>query len=52
MTMCGVHLCPDLVLLEKKAAADIRTMLRTMLADSDRRQALIQELIQSNTQLK
>ncbi|XP_048090894.1 centrosomal protein of 70 kDa isoform X1 [Alosa alosa] len=42
----------DLVLLEKKAAGDIRTMLRTMLADSDRRQALIQELIQSNSQLK
>ncbi|XP_031414306.1 centrosomal protein of 70 kDa isoform X2 [Clupea harengus] len=42
----------DLVLLEKKAAADIRAMLRTMLADSDRRQALIQELIQSNTLLK
>ncbi|XP_062384204.1 centrosomal protein of 70 kDa isoform X2 [Sardina pilchardus] len=42
----------DLVLLEKKAAGDIRTMLRTMLTDSDRRQALIQELIQSNSQLK
>lgn len=42
----------DLVLLEKRTAADIRAMLRTMLADSDRRQALIQELIQSNTQLK
>ncbi|XP_063067772.1 centrosomal protein of 70 kDa [Engraulis encrasicolus] len=42
----------DLVLLEKTAAADLRAMLRTMLSDSDRRQALIQELIQSNTQLK
>ncbi|XP_024281543.1 centrosomal protein of 70 kDa isoform X1 [Oncorhynchus tshawytscha] len=42
----------DLVLLEKKSACDIRTMLRTMLTDSDRRQTLIQELIQSNNQLK
>uniref|UniRef100_A0A8C7KRG0 Centrosomal protein of 70 kDa n=1 Tax=Oncorhynchus kisutch TaxID=8019 RepID=A0A8C7KRG0_ONCKI len=42
----------DLVLLEKKSACDIRTMLWTMLTDSDRRQTLIQELIQSNNQLK
>ncbi|XP_041734585.2 centrosomal protein of 70 kDa isoform X1 [Coregonus clupeaformis] len=42
----------DLVLLEKKSACDIRTMLRTMLTDSERRQTLIQELIQSNNQLK
>uniref|UniRef100_A0A8C7RIH7 Centrosomal protein of 70 kDa n=1 Tax=Oncorhynchus mykiss TaxID=8022 RepID=A0A8C7RIH7_ONCMY len=42
----------DLVLLEKKSACDIRTMLRTMLTDSDRRQTLIQELIQSKNQLK
>uniref|UniRef100_A0AAY4AV75 Centrosomal protein of 70 kDa n=1 Tax=Denticeps clupeoides TaxID=299321 RepID=A0AAY4AV75_9TELE len=42
----------DLVLLEKKAACDIRAMLKTMLTDSDRRQALIQELIQSSSQLK
>ncbi|XP_046907318.1 centrosomal protein of 70 kDa [Hypomesus transpacificus] len=42
----------DLVLLEKRSAGDIRTMLRTMLTDSERRQALIQELIQSNSQLK
>uniref|UniRef100_A0A8C7LNG5 Centrosomal protein of 70 kDa n=1 Tax=Oncorhynchus kisutch TaxID=8019 RepID=A0A8C7LNG5_ONCKI len=42
----------DLVLLEKKSACDIRTMLRAMLTDSERRQALIQELIESNNQLK
>ncbi|XP_067094448.1 centrosomal protein of 70 kDa [Osmerus mordax] len=42
----------DLVLLEKSSAGDVRTMLRTMLTDSERRQALIQELIQSNNQLK
>ncbi|KAL1021828.1 hypothetical protein UPYG_G00018570 [Umbra pygmaea] len=42
----------DLVLLEKKSACDLRTMLRTMLMDSERRQTLIQELIQSNNQLK
>uniref|UniRef100_UPI003AAD46F8 centrosomal protein of 70 kDa isoform X1 n=1 Tax=Centroberyx gerrardi TaxID=166262 RepID=UPI003AAD46F8 len=42
----------DLVLLDKKSASEIRTTLRTMLADSERRQALIQELIQSNNQLK
>ncbi|KAJ8350475.1 hypothetical protein SKAU_G00256050 [Synaphobranchus kaupii] len=42
----------DLVLLEKKAATEIRLMLKTMVTDSERRQALIQELIQSNGQLK
>ncbi|KAM3857247.1 centrosomal protein of 70 kDa [Diretmus argenteus] len=42
----------DLVLLDKKSAGEIRTTLRTMLTDSERRQALIQELIQSNHQLK
>ncbi|KAJ8255898.1 hypothetical protein COCON_G00197620 [Conger conger] len=42
----------DLVLLEKKAASEIRQMLKTMVTDSERRQALIQELIQSNGQLK
>ncbi|KAM9333963.1 centrosomal protein of 70 kDa isoform 2-T2 [Symphorus nematophorus] len=42
----------DLVLLDKKSAGDIRTTLRTMLTDSERRQALIQELIKSNNQLK
>uniref|UniRef100_A0AAZ3S8K6 Centrosomal protein of 70 kDa n=1 Tax=Oncorhynchus tshawytscha TaxID=74940 RepID=A0AAZ3S8K6_ONCTS len=42
----------DLVLLEKKSACDIRTMLRAMLTDSERRQTLIQELIESNNQLK
>ncbi|XP_075873578.1 centrosomal protein of 70 kDa isoform X2 [Nelusetta ayraudi] len=43
---------PDLVLLDKKSAVEMRTTLRTMLADSERRQALIQELIKSNNQLK
>ncbi|XP_036417932.1 centrosomal protein of 70 kDa [Colossoma macropomum] len=42
----------DLVLLERTSAAEMRNMLKTMLADSERRQALIQELIQSNSQLK
>uniref|UniRef100_A0A3Q3VYA1 Centrosomal protein of 70 kDa n=1 Tax=Mola mola TaxID=94237 RepID=A0A3Q3VYA1_MOLML len=42
----------DLVLLDKKSAGEIRTTLRTMLTDSDRRQTLIQELIKSNNQLK
>ncbi|KAL6462024.1 hypothetical protein MHYP_G00301690 [Metynnis hypsauchen] len=42
----------DLVLLERMSAAEMRNMLKTMLADSERRQALIQELIQSNSQLK
>ncbi|XP_072527787.1 centrosomal protein of 70 kDa [Salminus brasiliensis] len=42
----------DLVLLERTSAAEMRNMLKTMLTDSERRQALIQELIQSNSQLK
>ncbi|KAA0712066.1 Centrosomal protein of 70 kDa [Triplophysa tibetana] len=42
----------ELILLERKSAADIRLMLKTMLSDSERRQGLIQELIQSNSQLK
>ncbi|KAL7834084.1 hypothetical protein AOLI_G00290440 [Acnodon oligacanthus] len=42
----------DLALLERTSAAEMRNMLKTMLADSERRQALIQELIQSNSQLK
>ncbi|XP_036807321.1 centrosomal protein of 70 kDa-like [Oncorhynchus mykiss] len=53
----------DLVLLEKMSACDIRTMLRAMLTDreetccgrclqTERRQTLIQELIESNNQLK
>lgn len=45
-------LLSDLVLLDKKSAAEIRMTLKTMLTDSERRQALIQELIKSNTQLK
>lgn len=42
----------DLVLLDKKSAAELRTTLRVMLTDSERRQALIQELVMSNNQLK
>ncbi|XDV22650.1 hypothetical protein PO909_027500 [Leuciscus waleckii] len=42
----------DLVLLERKSASNFRMMLKTMLSDSERRQGLIQELIQSNSQLK
>ncbi|XP_049425892.1 centrosomal protein of 70 kDa isoform X2 [Epinephelus fuscoguttatus] len=42
----------DLILLDKKSASEIRMSLRTMLTDSERRQALIQELIKSNSQLK
>ncbi|KAM9821205.1 centrosomal protein of 70 kDa [Neosynchiropus ocellatus] len=42
----------DLVLLDKKAAGEIRTTLRMMLSDSERRQALIQELIKNNNQFK
>ncbi|XP_041822220.1 centrosomal protein of 70 kDa isoform X2 [Chelmon rostratus] len=42
----------DLVLLDKKSAGEIRMTLKTMLTDSERRQALIQELIKSNNQLK
>ncbi|KAG9261118.1 centrosomal protein of 70 kDa isoform X1 [Astyanax mexicanus] len=42
----------DLVLLERTSSAEMRNMLKTMLTDSERRQALIQELIQSNSQLK
>uniref|UniRef100_A0AAZ1XG08 Centrosomal protein of 70 kDa n=1 Tax=Oreochromis aureus TaxID=47969 RepID=A0AAZ1XG08_OREAU len=42
----------DLVLLDKKSAAELRTTLRMMLTDSERRQALIQELVMSNNQLK
>ncbi|XP_030006478.1 centrosomal protein of 70 kDa isoform X2 [Sphaeramia orbicularis] len=42
----------DLVLLDKKSASEIRATLRIMLTDSERRQALIQELIKSNGQLK
>ncbi|XP_043079145.1 centrosomal protein of 70 kDa isoform X3 [Puntigrus tetrazona] len=42
----------ELVLLERKSASEVRLMLKTMLSDSERRQGLIQELIQSNSQLK
>lgn len=42
----------DLVLLDKKSAAEMRTTFKTMLTDSERRQALIQELIKTNNHLK
>ncbi|KAK1876525.1 Centrosomal protein of 70 kDa [Dissostichus eleginoides] len=42
----------DLILLDKKSAGEMRMTMRTMLTDSDRRQALIQELIKSNNELK
>ncbi|CAL8308942.1 unnamed protein product [Merluccius merluccius] len=43
---------PDLVLLDKRAAAGLRAAVQTMLGDSERRQSLIQELIQANALLK
>ncbi|KAM9493351.1 centrosomal protein of 70 kDa isoform 2-T2 [Clarias gariepinus] len=42
----------DLVLLERTSSSELRATLKTMLTDSERRQALIQELIQSNKKLK
>uniref|UniRef100_A0A8C9YG91 Centrosomal protein of 70 kDa n=1 Tax=Sander lucioperca TaxID=283035 RepID=A0A8C9YG91_SANLU len=42
----------DLILLDRKSAGEIRRTLKTMLTDSERRQALIQELVKSNNQLK
>ncbi|XP_037333732.2 centrosomal protein of 70 kDa isoform X1 [Pungitius pungitius] len=42
----------DLIVLDKKSAGEIRMSLKTMLTDSERRQALIQELIKCNNQLK
>ncbi|XP_014910752.1 centrosomal protein of 70 kDa isoform X2 [Poecilia latipinna] len=42
----------DLVLLDKKSANELRMTLRMMLMDSERRQALIQELVKSNNKLK
>ncbi|KAK3528307.1 hypothetical protein QTP86_030862, partial [Hemibagrus guttatus] len=42
----------DLVLLERTSSSELRITLKTMLMDSERRQALIQELIQSNSKLK
>ncbi|XP_068563160.1 centrosomal protein of 70 kDa-like isoform X2 [Cebidichthys violaceus] len=42
----------DLTVLDKKSSGEIRTTVRTMLTDSERRQALIQELIKSNNTLK
>ncbi|KAM4537592.1 centrosomal protein of 70 kDa isoform 2-T2 [Fundulus diaphanus] len=42
----------DLVLLDKTSASELRMTLRVMLTDSERRQALVQELVRSNNQLK
>ncbi|MGH0188563.1 UNVERIFIED_CONTAM: hypothetical protein FKN15_030684 [Acipenser sinensis] len=42
----------DVVLLDKKSAAEIKLILKSLVKDTERRQALIQELIQSNNQLK
>uniref|UniRef100_A0A8C6S6K1 Centrosomal protein of 70 kDa n=1 Tax=Neogobius melanostomus TaxID=47308 RepID=A0A8C6S6K1_9GOBI len=42
----------ELVLLDKRTAADVRATLKVMLTDSERRQQLIQELIRTNNQLK
>uniref|UniRef100_A0A146Y8Y7 Centrosomal protein of 70 kDa n=1 Tax=Fundulus heteroclitus TaxID=8078 RepID=A0A146Y8Y7_FUNHE len=42
----------DLVLLDKTSASELRATLRAMLTDSERRQALVQELVRSNNQLK
>lgn len=42
----------DLILLDKKSAAEIRMTLKTMLMDSERRQTLIQEIIKTNNHLK
>ena len=47
-----VHVSLDLILLDKKSAGEIRRTLKMMLTDSERRQALIQELVKSNNQLK
>uniref|UniRef100_H3AYK2 Centrosomal protein of 70 kDa n=1 Tax=Latimeria chalumnae TaxID=7897 RepID=H3AYK2_LATCH len=40
------------VLLDKELQVEIRHLLKTLMKDTERRQALIQELIQSNNQLK
>ncbi|XP_032361802.1 centrosomal protein of 70 kDa isoform X2 [Etheostoma spectabile] len=42
----------DLILLDRKSASEIRRTLKMMLTDSERRQALVQELVKSNNQLK
>ncbi|XP_068563153.1 centrosomal protein of 70 kDa-like [Cebidichthys violaceus] len=47
-----LHVSSDLTVLDKKSSGEIRTTVRTMLTDSERRQALIQELIKSNNTLK
>lgn len=47
-----MYMILDLVLLDKKSVVEIRMTLRTMLMDSERRQALIQELIKTNNHLK
>lgn len=47
-----MYMILDLVLLDKKSVVEIRMTLKTMLMDSERRQALIQELIKTNNHLK
>uniref|UniRef100_A0A8C7Y059 Centrosomal protein of 70 kDa n=1 Tax=Oryzias sinensis TaxID=183150 RepID=A0A8C7Y059_9TELE len=42
----------ELGLLDRKSAAALRRTLETLLADSDRRQALLQELVGSNNRLR
>uniref|UniRef100_A0A3B3BX96 Centrosomal protein of 70 kDa n=1 Tax=Oryzias melastigma TaxID=30732 RepID=A0A3B3BX96_ORYME len=42
----------ELGLLDRKSAAALRWTLETLLADSDRRQALLQELVGSNNRLR
>lgn len=49
---CDIHVLLELVLLDKRSAGDVRTTLKMMLTDSERRQALVQELVTSNNQLK
>ncbi|XP_067891248.1 centrosomal protein of 70 kDa isoform X3 [Heterodontus francisci] len=41
-----------LVLLDKQSSVEIREMVKTLLKDTERRQALIWDLIQSNKELK
>ncbi|XP_067843400.1 centrosomal protein of 70 kDa isoform X2 [Heptranchias perlo] len=42
----------DVVLLDKQSAVDIREVVKTLMKDTERRQALIWDLIQSNKELK
>ncbi|GCB69983.1 hypothetical protein scyTo_0008483, partial [Scyliorhinus torazame] len=42
----------DVVVLERQSAMEIRTMVKTLMKDTERRQTLICDLIQSNKELK